>query len=179
MSFLKGKRCYLSGPMENSTESSWTEDASYVLSQEFGVEVLNPFDDPKQQWQKNLRELREKGNSISRYAVVPEIDHEIERIAHGFVRKDLKWVSQSDFLIACLPKGVATTGTHNEIVNSVNNKNPTLIFCPEGRYFVPFWYWGMSTKRFGSLEAVWDYLEEVDSGKHKKDDRWSFVYGLV
>ena len=59
MSYLKGKRCYLSGPMENSTESSWTEDASYVLSQEFGVEVLNPFNDPKQQWEKNLRELRE------------------------------------------------------------------------------------------------------------------------
>lgn len=165
--------------MENSNGNPWAEEASYVLSEEFGVDVLNPFNDPKQQWEKNLRDLREKGVAAGKDAVIPEVDSEIERITHGFVRKDLKWVSQSHFLIACLPKGVATTGTHNEIVNSVNNKNPTLIVCPEGRYFVPFWYWGMSTQRFGSWESLWNYLEEVNSGDHKDDDRWSYVYGLV
>lgn len=179
MSVLQGKRCYLSGPIEHSTNDDWRDIPIKVLVEEFGVDLLDPFSDPKQQWAKILNAAREEGIAGGLDAIIPEVDKTLEGIAHKFVRKDLTWVSHSDFLIAYLPKGIATTGTHHEIIDSVDNKNPTLLVCPEGRYNVPFWYWGFNTKRFGSWDGLFKYLREVENYQHKDDDRWSYVYDLL
>jgi nucleoside 2-deoxyribosyltransferase len=171
MNFLKDKRCYLSGPIEHdTTRFNWRVEPKDVLTNKFGINLFDPFADPKQQWVPILNSARENK------------DYEtISQVAKNFVRKDLAMVDRADFLIAYLPKGVCTTGTHHEIILSNNAKKPTLLVCPEGKEHNPLWYFGFipHTAIFGSWGDLYNYLEEVDKGDHKDNNRWHFVYGLV
>lgn len=171
MGILENKRCYLSGPIENdSIEHNWRTEPKRVLNEEFKVKLFDPFEDPKQQWVPLLNSAKERRDY-----------EEIARIAHGFVRKDLALVDRSDFVVAYLPKGVPTTGTHHEIIWSDNAKKPTLLVCPQGKEHCPLWYYGFIPHQFmfGSWEELYDYLRDVNVGKHRGVDEWAFVYGLV
>jgi nucleoside 2-deoxyribosyltransferase len=170
MPVLKNKRAYLSGPIEYDSEENWRIEPTKILSEEFEIDLFDPFSDPKQQWVPILEAAR-KNKSYEQMA----------NIAKAFVRKDLCLVDRSDFLIAYLPKRIPTTGTHHEIINGVNAKKPTLLVCPQGKEYVPLWYYGFVPHEtmFGSWDELYIYLREIDEGKHKDDDRWAFVYGLV
>lgn len=168
---LAGKRCYLSGPIENDASGhNWRTEPKRVLVDEFGIDMFDPFDDPKQIWVSPLNEARQKHDY-----------EEMARIAKMFVRKDLCMVDRSDFIISYLPYKVATTGTHHEIINSVNAKKPTLLICPQGKNLIPAWYYGFIPHEvmFGSWDELYNYLRDVNAGKHKDNNRWHFIYGMV
>jgi nucleoside 2-deoxyribosyltransferase len=171
MSVLVGKRCYLSGPIEYSDLSAnWRIDVRRTLRDEFHIDLFDPFDDPKQQWVPILKEAQDKCDF--------DTMHEISK---AFVHKDLAMVDRADFVIAYLPHKVPTTGTHHEIINSANAKKPTLLVCPQGKQFVPLWYYGFIPHEvmFSSWGDLYKYLREVNEGKHMKNKRWAFVYGLI
>jgi len=171
MSVLRGKRCYLSGPIEHGAGHNWRDLPRKVLVEEFGVDLFDPFADPKQQWAADLYKARESK------------DYEtMARIARAFVRKDLCMVDRSDFIIANLPYPVPTTGTHHEIINSSNAKKPTLLVCEQGKEYIPLWYYGFipHESMFDSWEQLFSYLWDVNAGKYRGVyDRWDYVYGLV
>jgi hypothetical protein len=168
--FLHGKRCYLSGPIENGSGPNWRDEPKQVLTERFGIDLFDPFADPKQVWAEELYKARSNKDFDT-----------IVRIAKCFVRKDLSMVDRADFLIAYVPYKVPTTGTHHEIINSNNAKKPTLLVCPQGKEFVPLWYYGFIPPEcmFGSWEELYAYLDEVDRGRHKTNNRWHFIYGMV
>ena len=171
MTVLSNKRCYLSGPIEYSDHSfNWRVEISRILRAEFNIDVFDPFSDPKQQWLPTLKEAQDNCDFDA-----------MSSIARSFVRKDLAMVDRADFLIAHLPCKVPTTGTHHEIINSANAKKPTLLVCPQGKQFVPLWYYGFIPHEvmFSSWDSLYQYLREVNDGKHKDNNRWAFVYGLV
>lgn len=172
MSYLAGRQCYLSGPIECSDPNApnWRTEPTRRLREEFGIDVFDPFEDPKQQWQASLFEARDKCDFDT-----------MERIASCFVQKDLSKVDRADFLVAWLPKGVATTGTHHEIVRSNDSKKPTLLICGEGKQFIPLWYWGFGSRdfKFSSFEELYEYLRSVDRGEHRHNKRWNYVYGMI
>lgn len=168
---LKKARCYLGGPIENDSSGlNWRIEPKKVLTERFKVKLFDPFDDPKQQWVPNLEKARQ------------ERDYEtMAKHARDFVSKDLIMVERSDFIISYLPRGVPTTGTHHEIIFSSDNKKPTLLVCPEGKEFVPLWYYGFipHTCMFGSWGDLYAYLQEVVDWKHTENRRWKFRYGLI
>ena len=169
MNYLAGKRVYLSGPIEFGAGPNWRTDKVKILSERYKLEVFDPFADPKQQWVPDLKVARENK------------DFETMRtIAKNFVRKDLALVDRSDFLIANLPFKVPTTGSHHEIINSNNAKKPTLLLS-EGKENIPLWYYGFipPESMFGSWDELWQYLDDVDAGKHMNNSRWAFTYGLI
>ena len=169
--YLAGKRCYLSGPIENDTQGhNWRTEPKRILTVRFGIDMFDPFADPKQSFTDDLYQARDNRNYDT-----------IVKIAKGFVRKDLAMVDRADFLIAYLPYKVPTCGTHHEIINSNNAKKPTLLICPQGKEFVPLWYYGFIPHEFmfGSWEGLYDYLQEVDDYKHVNNNRWHFIYGMV
>lgn len=170
MSYLKGKRCYLSGAIEHSQGCDWRDNPKKVLVEEFGIDIFDPFADPKQQWVPLLHEAQANKDFET-----------MKRISSQFVRKDLCMVDRSDFLIAYLPYKVPTTGTHHEIINSINAKKPTLLVCPQGKEKVPLWYYGFVPHEvmFGSWDELYAYLREVEAMKHTENNRWAFIYGLV
>lgn len=168
--YLANTRCYLGGPIENSVDENWRVSPKKVLVDEFNINLFDPFEDPKQQWVPELEKARKNK------------DYEtMTKIASSFVRKDLAIVDRCDFIVSYLPYKVATTGTHHEIINSVNAKKPTLLVCPQGREYISTWYYGFVPHEFmfGSWEELYFYLREVDQGKYKENIKWAFVYGLI
>ena len=175
MNYLRGKRVYLSSPIENlSTQESlsfnhWRSNLEKFLNN-LGVVIFDPAADPKQQWAPKLREMRES------------CDYDgMHEISFKFVRKDLQSVGHSDFLIAYLPYKTPTTGVTHEIILSNTNKNPTILYCPQGKQFISFWYYGFINHKymFGEQDKLFQYLQDVDNGIHKDDDRWWFAYDLI
>ena len=171
MCYLKGKRAYLSGPIQFDVKENWRDVPRKTLTEEFGIELFDPFADPKQQWVPTLQKAQK------------DKDYEtIVRISKAFVRKDLCLVDRSDFIVAYLPYKVPTTGTVHEIINSNNAKKPTLLVTNcEDITHIPLWYFGFIPKTFmfAGWDKLFDYLREVNEGKHKSDDRWSFIYGDI
>lgn len=172
MPYLKNKRCYLSGPIENDDTQThnWRNEPKKALVEKFGIDLFDPFDDPKQQWVPVLAKARR------------DCDYpKMSEIASNFVRKDLCMVDRADFIVAYVPYKVCTTGTTHEIIFSHNAKKPTMLVCPQGKEFVPLWYYGFMSHEymFGSWEDLYSYLQDVDDGQHKKDNRWHYVYGMI
>ena len=172
MGYLAGKRCYLGGPIENGDAlGDWRVGPRKVLREEFGIDLFDPFEDPKQQWVAKLNKARD------------ECDFDtMAEIAEAFVHKDLGTVDGCQFVISYLPYKVCTTGTHHEIINSSDLKKPTLLVCPQGKQFLPLWYFGFIDHKdfmYGGWEPLYAYLREVDAGLHKHNKRWRMVYGLV
>lgn len=170
MGYLEGKKCYLSGAIEYGEGPNWRIEPSKVLRDEFKLDLFDPFDDPKQQNAPALKKARE------------DCDYdEMERISKLFVRKDLSVVTESLLLVVHLPRGVPTTGTVHEIIEESNQKKPVLIVCPEGKRWVPFWYWAFvpHSQMFGSWEDLYQYLREVDQGGHADNYRWDYICGRI
>jgi len=171
MGYLKGQKAYLGGAMEHGNpHDNWRAGPKKILQEEFGIDLFDPFDDPKQQWAKDLYKARD------------EHDYDVmASISERFMHKDLAVVDQSRFIISYLPYKVCTTGTHHEIINSNNMKKPTLLVCPQGKHLVPFWYYAFIPHEFmfGSWDDLYAYLREVDKGLHKQNKRWRMVYRLV
>lgn len=168
---LENKRIYLSGPIQHGNETeNWRTEPIDRLKKDFKLDVFDPYQDPKQQWAIDLRKAQQNKNY-----------KEMRKIAKKFVRKDLATVDHAHFIIAYVPYKIPTFGVTHEIICSNNNKKPTLIICPEGKELIPLWFYGFVKPKymFGSWEDLYLYLSEVDQGKHKKDDRWSIVYGLI
>jgi hypothetical protein len=172
MGYLAGKRAYLGGAIQyGDPNDNWREEPKRVLRTNFGIDLFDPFEDPKQQWVPMLQQAQK------------DKDYEtISKIAHQFVGKDLGRVDRSDFVISYLPYKVPTTGTVHEIVNSNNAKKPTLLVTDrEDVSYIPLWYFGFTPKEFmfAGWTALFDYLKEVDDGRHKDNKRWHYVYGLI
>ena len=168
---LKGKRCYLSGPIQyDTTNLNWRIEPTKTLTEEFGIDVFDPFADPKQQWVPKLEAARKQ-----------EDFEEIKRIAKKFVRKDLAEVEHSHMLIAYLPLKVPTTGTHHEIINANDRKKPTFLVCNEGKASIPVWYFGFIRPEFmfGSWDELYNYLREINAGHHTDNDRLARIYDLI
>jgi hypothetical protein len=168
---LKGKKLYLSGPIEHDDMGfNWRTEPKKTLSERFEMDVFDPFEDPKQVKAEGLKKAQEKADF-----------DEMERIAKQFVRKDLKKVDKSDLVIAYLPYRVCTTGTKDEINLNWRNHNPTLLVCPEGKQYVPLWYYGIIPHKyfFGSWEDCYDFLQSVIEGSQKDDFLWAWMYDLI
>ncbi len=167
---LVGKRLYLAGPIEHSSEHDWREEPKKILVEKFQINLFDPFADPKQVWVSPLNKARD------------EHDYEtMTTIAKLFVHKDLAMVDRADLVIAYLPYKVPTTGTIHEIINSANAKKPVLLVCPQGKNLIGAWFYGFIPHKmmFGSWEDLYIYLDEVNEGKHKDNKKWHFVYGMV
>lgn len=164
---LEGKRVYLSGPIEYGDGPNWRIEPKNILTQRFGLNIFDPFEDPKQQMVAELKEAKKNLNF-----------EKMAQIIEYFVQKDLSMTDRSDILIACLPQGVPTTGTHHEIINANDRKKALILLCEQGKENIPLWYYGfISHKRmFGSWNEVYNYLEEVNLGLHLDDRRFSFIY---
>ena len=171
MNYLKNKRVYLSGPIQYLADTEWRTETKRILQREFELDLFDPFDDPKQQWVSQLKEAQKQGDYNT-----------VVSIAKKFVRKDLSMVDRADLVIAYLPYKVPTTGTVHEIINSSNAKKPTLLIgdCNDINC-IPVWYFGFISLEFifPNWDKLFEYLQEVNDGKHRDNDRWSFIYGEI
>ena len=170
MGCLAGAKAYLSGAIEHSDpRDNWRVEPIRVLTERFGINVFDPNADPKQQWTPRLVQAKTERNF-----------EEMARICKLFVRKDLQIVQKSDIVIGYLPCDISTTGTHHELINSWSYKTPTLLVS-DHKENIPMWYFGFIDHKymFDGFSSLYDYLQEVEDGKHKNDLRWAMIYKLI
>lgn len=168
MGYLENKMVYLSGPIQYAQDIEWRSEPIRILQEKFGLIVFDPYADPKQKWTPVIQKAQKEKDYST-----------IVSVAKKFVRKDLGKLDKSDFLIAYLSHNIPTTGVCHEVINSNNEKKPTLLVTNSGDIAnIPIWYYGFISLEFmfPNWNNLFNYLEEVDSGKHKHNNRWSLVY---
>jgi nucleoside 2-deoxyribosyltransferase len=172
MGYLKGKKIYLTGPMEHGVgeDINWRVGFAEKLREKFDCIVFDPNADPKQQWVPVLEKARANKDLET-----------MRDVARKFVKKDLAEIDRADCIVANLPYGSVTCGSHHEITQANDRKKPILLTCSKGVEFLPYWYYGFIPLdyMFGGLDQVVEYLAQVDEGLHKNNERWQYAYGLI
>ncbi len=176
---LNHLRCYFAHPIEfanklenNNIELHTKQIVEYLTKK--NVEAI----EPEKVIALGINEVENREQLFN--------DHnfkEIRRQMKIIVRKDLRSVDISDFIIAYLPKGVRTTGTIHEIIQCDAQRKPTLIICPDGIQHIPAWLFGIIPLRymFGSINDLFQYLYSIDQSDLCKieDDRWQFIISAL
>jgi hypothetical protein len=204
----KGAMCYLSGPITNDTSTTnWRPGVISLLEDRYGIDVFDPFSDPKQHKvgdiaaAKKAKDKQEVQRIVSGFVrkdlgKIDRSDFVLARFAYEniYLPQDVeKFTIGSDFSrsgmlnqkkiypIEPRLRQVPTTGTIHEIINADLYHKPTLLVSEHGWWTLPEWLLGFVPTRywFSSFAEVYEYLDRVDKGDCKDDDRWAFLYGLV
>ncbi len=172
---LSKLRCYTAGPIEyisqfSNKNKAFDKKKLEKFLEEKEVRIL----DPKKIFFRGISEIK------NRKELFDSGDYkEIRRQAKLIVRKDLRAVDISDFIIAYLPKDIKTTGTIHEIIEADRQRKPVLLVCPEGIKNIPFWLFGIIPIEymFESLDDLIEYLEQINDypEPEKLSDRWQFI----
>lgn len=175
MNRLCGTRTYLVGAMDRVADGGvgWRDKVSEFL-EELGVIVFNPclkheimdyaFEDiENRKRRQNLKDARNYD------ALVRDIK--------DIRSTDLRMVDVVDFYIVNIDTDVHACGTYEEIVTANRQKKPILIHVEQGKQGTPDWLFGMIPHEhiFTDWACLYEYLENVNSGKDKKSyNRWVF-----
>lgn len=166
MNKLENLRCYLAGPIEYMPKDYNGFDKNELIDflENLGIKVI----DPKKLKFQGVSEISNRDELFKNHDF-----QEIRRQMKIIVRKDLRAVDISDFIIAFLPKGVKTTGTVHEIIQADSQQKPVLLLCPEGIENIPAWYFGIIPLEymFSSLDKLKDYLLNIP----EYDNHWQFI----
>lgn len=168
---LENLRCYLSYPIEYTEDKESLDKIIFSITNFLSVWAKVKVIDPRKIRHNDVSEIED------RKKLFEEKDYEeIHRQMKIIVRKDLRCVDISDFLIVILPKGIRTTGAIHESTVADWEKKPVLLFCPQGIEHIPLWLFGVFHPKymFSEIDHLFEYLKEIDSGK-KEDARWQFI----
>tara|TARA_A100001391_G_scaffold172537_1_gene134055 strand:+ start:786 stop:1421 length:636 start_codon:yes stop_codon:yes gene_type:complete len=176
---LEGLRCYLAGPIDAADDDGvgWRKDATKWLKAR-GVKVLDPCDKPISYAEykeidtekQKMMELKENGRYF-------ELSQRMREIAHV----DLRMTDISDFLIVYLNPNITMFGTIHELINSLNQKKPTLVVVEGGKRCASNWLFGIMDFNFifDSFEELYDFLGLIDTEAIQANlSRWVFFDNL-
>jgi hypothetical protein len=169
MNTLENKTTYLIGAIHSTREGDhgikWREQITPILENRYQIKVLDPCkislrgfgemnsDKDVSYFKKLIRERQ--------YALVKEQFYWI-------IKKDLRCVDKSDFVIFHHDPTISTIGSMHEVINAINQKKPVLIHCEENLmdHFNP-WLLTLIKPQwlFTSWDDMWKYLDIIAEGK--------------
>lgn len=166
---LKNSYCYLVGPIEYSDNCfDWrlavTESVKHI-----GIKCFDPNKDhfinqltENQKDRDALKAKRESGDwkNISEYM-------------KGVIRRDLRMVDLSTFIIGKIDPEVPTFGTIHEIVIASLQNKPILIYTDDKKKF-PLWLAGLINMDlvFESWSEIVEYLIKINSEEIYADPKY-------
>lgn len=174
MKKLKNTIVYLAGNLESTSDAeNWRNSLTEKLTP-FGVKVLDPtkkiFNDQiseTEESRQQLKKWRENGD----YHLVAPFMKEI-------IRRDLRAVDMSNFLICRLEPTKVTWGTTHEIVVASQQRKPILMIL-EDKTLMPLWLMGLVNMDFvfDNEEELMSYIKDLDSGKKFMDSKyWKILH---
>jgi nucleoside 2-deoxyribosyltransferase len=171
---LKNSKVYLAGNMEHTDGAEgWREFVKNRLSP-IGVNILSPIDTkflgyPIESKEDIVRMKRERseGNleSVSDYM-------------KSVIRKDLRLIDLSDFVIVNMEVLKPTFGTMHELVIAGQQKKPIFLSISEGKRECPLWILGLVNPKFiyNNVEEVVDTILKIDRGSIELNlERWRLL----
>jgi len=166
MEYLKGKTCYLCGPIAaaSSTEmSNWREGIKPFLA-DLGVNVLDPL-------KKDKEGLAETPEERQRFKdlIMQEKWEEHKKLFWPVARWDLRSVDKSDFIIVNYNPEIPTVGTWHEVVMASHIQKKPVLLKYDRSQLDKFNFWVPVLVKSQHLFPTWDKLKEelnkVDQGQ--------------
>lgn len=171
MGYLSGKMTYLAGPISLVDDcTSWRDYISGIISSKYNVLVQDPC-------KVTTDGLNEVG-SDKEYLKQLIRDKQYARVKKEFykvIRKDLKQVDKSDFIIVYHDPLVPTVGTIHEIIIANIKKCPILIMCPEDKVSnINPWLLTLIKPQwlFTTWEEMIKYLDVINTGDLDSSHWW-------
>jgi len=94
------------------------------------------------------------------------------------IRKDLRLIDLSDFIIVNMEVSKPTFGTMHELVIAGQQKKPIFVSISEGKRECPLWILGLVDPDFifNDINSVVDFVLSIDSGDENMDlERWRLL----
>jgi nucleoside 2-deoxyribosyltransferase len=171
---LKNSKVYLAGNMEHTSGAEgWREFVKNRLRPS-KINILSPLDTkflgyPLESREDivNMKQERARGNfkMVSNYM-------------KNVIRKDLRLIDLSDFVIVNMEVLKPTFGTMHELVIAGQQKKPIFVSISEGKKECPLWILGLVDPEFifDNIESVVDVILKIDDGSIKMDfERWRLL----
>jgi nucleoside 2-deoxyribosyltransferase len=165
MSYLKNKQVYLAGPIHAVVDDGmgWREEVTPILIEKFGLVV----DDPCKKTVNGVGEVKEDKKKLIDLIKNRQFK-EAKQLFWPIVRKDLRAVDRSDFLIVVYDPTVHMFGTIHEMIEASHQKKPILMWFDEKK-IESFNPWALALVKENCIFTKWadlfDYLKVIDSGK--------------
>lgn len=175
MNKLKGLRCYLAGPIDYAQDdgTGWRNEVQKWLEKK-KVFVFNPCDKPiSYQKYKEIDEEKTKMLALKTSGRYFELTQRMKEIVHV----DLRMVDVSDMVIVYIDPSITMFGTIHELINSLQQRKPTLVVIEGGKSKAPNWLFGLMDFNFmfNSFEELYAFLTHIDEGFIEADlSRWVF-----
>jgi len=176
---LKGLRCYLAGPIDAAQDDGvgWRNEVTKWLKK-MKVSVLDPCNKPISYAAfKEIDDEKQKMMSLKASGRYFELSQRMGEIAHV----DLRMTDISDFLIVYVNPNITMFGTIHELINSLNQKKPTLVVVEGGKKNAPNWLFGIMDFNFifEDFEELHDFLKLIDTESIQANlSRWVFFENL-
>ena len=175
MGNLEGLRVYLAGPIDHALDDGkgWRDDAE-LWFREKEVFVFNPCNKPvSYQKYKEIDEEKTKMMALKSSGRFYELTQRMKEIVHV----DLRMVDVSDFVIVYLNPSIGMFGTIHELLNSLQQRKPTLVVIEGGKSKAPNWLFGIMDFNFmfDNFDELYQFLNHIDTGYIEADmGRWVF-----
>jgi len=170
---LAGTKTYLAGNLEYSDESlSWRDLVETELSN-LEIICLSPI---KRTFDKQMVETKEDRERLKLIRQNGEWD-EVASYMKEVVKKDLRLIDLSDFVIFNFEFEKPTFGTMHELVVAEQQRKPIFVTCRDLK-LVPLWIMGLIDKKYfyRSITDVIEAVRKINSGEQSIDsDRWRLL----
>lgn len=173
---LKNAAFYLSGPIENDKTDgvSWRQEFIKLLKDyKIKLEILDPTNKGKDSPQENIGEEREIMRNLKSSGKLAQVSEKMKKIR----KFDLRCVDLADCIVVYIDKDIPTVGTWDEVFTAERQQKPILAIVKGGKRNAPDWSYRCvkHTEMFSSVEKCVQYIDKLNNGAKKLDDRWIII----
>ena len=172
---LKGLRVYLAGPIDHADDDGigWRDMMKPFLTEK-GMLPLDPCDKPiNYASYGEVGEEKNKMMELKKMGRFFELSEQMKSICHV----DLRMTDVADCVIVYINPEVPMCGTIHELINSLQQRKPTLVVVEGGKKNAPNWLFGIMDFNFmfDSFDELKDFMCLVDEAAFTPDlTRWVF-----
>ena len=169
MGILKGTLCYLGGNLEYTADAEGWRDSLTKKLNNLGIKCLDPT---KQTLINQAAETEEDRKQLKEWRAAGEFE-KIHDFMISVIRRDLRLIDYSSFVIFQLEPDKPTFGTVHELSISSVQRKPILIIIRD-RKTMPLWLMGLINMDFvfESQDELIDYLIKIDNGEVELDSKY-------
>lgn len=175
MNLLKKTRCYLAGNIEYSSDSkNWRKTVKQEL-EKIKIKVFSPLDITFEDQCKETDITKEFLIQKRHFGEKEDLDY-VSKYMQSIVRKDLRMVDLSDFVIFKLEIDKPTFGTMHELVICSSQKKPIFIILDKKK--CPLWLYGIVSYLdfYDDEDEVIDVIYKINKGELMMDqEKWRLL----
>jgi nucleoside 2-deoxyribosyltransferase len=154
---------------------SWRDKITIGLKR-LGIICLDPTKETFCNTSAESMDVRDKLIKMRESGIDGDYE-KVQKVMTAIVRKDLRLVDISDFIICFLTPESPTYGTTHELVNAAMDKKPILFVMRDWKK-VPLWLLRYVNKKdiFPDIDSILNYLSDINDNKIVLDEaKWKLL----